>query len=544
MKKLFLDFYKITNLIKKKRLFVLFIILISSFLEFFTITLIIPILYSIFDPYILNNFLENKLNIQISYDLKYVTIILFMISFTIKIFLSLLFSYLLFKYTRDLKTSLSLKVLNFKLQKINNFDNKNISNFQKKIQVSVDYVVDLFIVPFFNFVAELIVIILLISLMFFIVGVKVIVPIVFIIFFSYTFFRFLSKKQKVYSNQINENLEICNTELKKIYDLSTDLILKNKKINFIKSYKITREKLNNAIMIFQTISRSSVILLELSGFILVSIILIVSIGDDIKDIIIKLSTFTAITFRLLPSFSRCNIAYNHINFSLPFIREISGLITDIAKERKRKRININSTLKLENIRFSYDNKKNFIFNETINLNKNTLIKGSNGKGKSTLLKLIFGIYKPQSGNIYLINKNLKREINNFEINSDITLVHQNSKIFEDTLLKNISMGTDKHDVKLLKKSIEIANINTSNLEMLIDEEGRNLSGGEKQKILIARAIYSKANLIVFDETFSSIDANSIKKIFSNLSKNKIKYFVISHNKNISNKVFEQIINLG
>ena len=543
MKKLFLDFYKITNLIKKKRLYVLLIILISSFLEFFTITLIIPILYSIFDPYILNSFLENKLNIQISYDLKYLTIIFFMISFTIKIFLSLLFSYLLFKYTRDLKTSLSLKVLNFKLQKINNFDNKNISNFQKKIQVSVDYVVDLFIVPFFNFVAELIVIILLISLMFFIVGVKVIVPMVFIIFFSYTFFRFLSKKQKIYSNQINENLEICNTELKKIYDLSTDLILKNKKINFINSYKITREKLNNAIMIFQTISRSSVILLELSGFILVSIILIASIGNDIKDIIIKLSTFTAITFRLLPSFSRCNIAYNQINFSLPFIREISGLITDIAKERKRKKVNINSTLKLENIKFSYDNKKYFIFNETINLNKNTLIKGSNGKGKSTLLKLIFGIYKPQSGNIYLINKNFKKEINNFEINSDITLVHQNSKIFEDTLLKNISMGIEKNDIKLLKKSIEIANINTFNLEMLIEEEGRNLSGGEKQKILVARAIYSRANLIVFDETFSSIDADSIKEIFGNLTKNKIKFFVISHNKNISNKFFEQIINL-
>ena len=231
MKKLFLDFYKITNLIKKKRLFVLFIILITSFLEFFTITLIIPILYSIFDPYILNSFLENKLNIQISYDLKHLTIVLFMISFTIKIFLSLLFSYLLFKYTRDLKTSLSLKVLNFKLQKINNFDNKNISNFQKKIQVSVDYVVDLFIVPFFNFVAELIVIILLISLMFFIVGVKVYCSNSIHSFFSYTFFRFLSKKQKIYSNQINENLEICNTELKKIYDLSTDLILKENKFH-------------------------------------------------------------------------------------------------------------------------------------------------------------------------------------------------------------------------------------------------------------------------------------------------------------------------
>ena len=98
----------------------------------------------------------------------------------------------------------------------------------------------------------------------------------------------------------------------------------------------------------------------------------------------------------------------------------------------------------------------------------------------------------------------------------------------------------------MDKALKISTLNSIDLSQFekIEEEGKNISGGESQKILIARAIYSNPKLIIFDETFSSIDKKSILKIINKLKLNKIKFFVISHNKNIPDNYFDQIINLN
>tara|TARA_B100001093_G_scaffold520413_1_gene615570 strand:+ start:4133 stop:5494 length:1362 start_codon:yes stop_codon:yes gene_type:complete len=452
----------------------------------------------------------------------------------------------LFSYNKNLKSKLSFKILNFNLKSTDNFKNKNISTFQKQINMNVDYVVDIFIVPFFNLVSELLIIMLLFSLSLIMIGISVFIPALILTIISYLFLKLISKKQTFYSKQISDFTTACNNELKKIYDLSNELIFKNKSNFFNKSFERVREGLNKAIMIFQIINRISIVIIEFIIFIIIISVLIININNGIIETIIKLSTLAAISFRLIPSFSRCNIAINQIKFSKPFILETIDILSQITNKREYKKIQLQK-IYLEDVSFQYEkNKKVFKFNLILNLNKNTVIQGKNGTGKSTLLKIIFGIYKPNSGKIFLLDGKKRKELKEYEVNQNITYIHQNSKIFEGSLKNNITLDQNsKLNFVRYNKSLEISTLDEydkSSFES-IEEEGKNISGGEAQKILIARAIYSNPKLIIFDETFSSIDKKSIIKIINNIKKSNINFFVISHNKNIPSSYFDQIIKL-
>ncbi len=540
------SFFLITNLLRSNRLLVFIAIFFSSILEFLSISSIIPLIYALFNPSDLTSFLFNKLNFQIDMDIKIFMLITVLLVFIIRFIFISVFIIFLFSYNRDLKSKLSFKILNFNLRSADNFRNKNISTFQKEINMNVDYVVDIFVIPFFNLVSEVMIILLLFSLSFAMIGLSVFLPAIFLTIISYIFLKLIAKKQTFYSKQISDFTTACNNELKKIFDLSSELIFKNKSNFFNKGFQTVREGLNKAIMIFQIINRISIVVIEFVIFMIIISVLIININNGVVETIVKLSTLAAISFRLIPSFSRCNIAINQIKFSKPFVLETLQILNQITQKKEYKKINLQKVF-LENVSFRYKkNKKVFYFNLTLDLNKNTVIKGKNGTGKSTLLKIIFGLYKPISGKIYLLEGKERNELKDYEINQNISYIHQNSKIFEGTLKNNISLDQNSRlNNDRYNKSLEISTLDGHQTSFKsIEEEGKNISGGEAQKVLIARAVYSNPKLIIFDETFSSIDKKSIIKIINNLKKYKIKFFVISHNKNIPVSYFEQIIDLN
>ena len=540
------SFFLITNLLRSNRLLVFIAIFFSSILEFLSISSIIPLIYALFNPSDLTSFLFNKLNFQIDMDIKIFMLITVLLVFIIRFIFISVFIIFLFSYNRDLKSKLSFKILNFNLRSADNFRNKNISTFQKEINMNVDYVVDIFVIPFFNLVSEIMIILLLFSLSFAMIGLSVFLPAIFLTIISYIFLKLIAKKQTFYSKQISDFTTACNNELKKIFDLSSELIFKNKSNFFNKGFQTVREGLNKAIMIFQIINRISIVVIEFVIFMIIISVLIININNGVVETIVKLSTLAAISFRLIPSFSRCNIAINQIKFSKPFVLETLQILNQITQKKEYKKINLQKVF-LENVSFRYKkNKKVFYFNLTLDLNKNTVIKGKNGTGKSTLLKIIFGLYKPISGKIYLLEGKERNELKDYEINQNISYIHQNSKIFEGTLKNNISLDQNSRlNNDRYNKSLEISTLDGHQTSFKsIEEEGKNISGGEAQKVLIARAVYSNPKLIIFDETFSSIDKKSIIKIIKNLKKYKIKFFVISHNKNIPVSYFEQIIDLN
>ncbi len=158
----------------------------------------------------------------------------------------------------------------------------------------------------------------------------------------------------------------------------------------------------------------------------------------------------------------------------------------------------------------------------IPIGKITAIVGHSGSGKTTLLKLLLKFYDPSEGEILLGNQNLKN-ISQKIWRSNCGVVMQEGFIFNDTIANNIAIGEDNIDKNKLQHAVNVANIREF-VESLplsyntrIGVNGLNISTGEKQRILIARAVYKDPNFIFFDEATSALDANNEKVIMENLN---------------------------
>ncbi len=162
-------------------------------------------------------------------------------------------------------------------------------------------------------------------------------------------------------------------------------------------------------------------------------------------------------------------------------------------------------------------------NCTIPYGKTTAIVGTSGSGKTTLLKLILQFYDPESGSVSLGNANLKN-IRNTSWRNRIGVVMQDGFIFGDTIAKNIAIGEDEIDTSKLLEAAEIANIR-EHIESLplgyntkVGSEGIGLSVGQKQRVLIARAIYKNPDFLLLDEATNALDANNEREIVENLNR--------------------------
>lgn len=191
---------------------------------------------------------------------------------------------------------------------------------------------------------------------------------------------------------------------------------------------------------------------------------------------------------------------------------------------------------LKNVSFSYDNDPVLKdINCTIERGKTTAIVGSSGSGKTTLLKLLLQFYHPQKGNIYLGDKELQN-ISLASWRQNIGVVLQDGFIFSDTLIKNVTMLEENPDMTKFAEAVRISNLNDLIEKLPLAEEthignnGTGLSAGQKQRILIARAVYKDPEFIFFDEATSALDAKNEREIIANLEnfyKNKT-VLIIAH----------------
>lgn len=183
-------------------------------------------------------------------------------------------------------------------------------------------------------------------------------------------------------------------------------------------------------------------------------------------------------------------------------------------------------IKFKEVCFKYDalQKENILnnLNFTIPAKKVTAIVGSSGSGKTTLMKLLLKFYEPQDGEIS-IGLNKIKNVSPKAWRNLCGSVMQEGFIFNDTIARNIAVGVDDIDKQRLKYAVKVANIREY-IEDLplgyntkIGAEGNGISTGQKQRILIARAVYKNPEILFFDEATSALDANNEKTIMNNLN---------------------------
>lgn len=187
----------------------------------------------------------------------------------------------------------------------------------------------------------------------------------------------------------------------------------------------------------------------------------------------------------------------------------------------------NKTIHIENVSFSYDGADRDYILDNINLtipeNKITAIVGASGSGKTTIIKLLLGFYPPVKGNIKVDNISLS-DINTHTWRENTGAVMQDSFIFSDTIANNIAVGDDDIDKEKLLQAVEIANIREF-IESLplkynskLGMDGSGVSQGQKQRLLIARAVYKNPYFVFLDEATNALDTNNESIILNKLNR--------------------------
>ena len=264
--------------------------------------------------------------------------------------------------------------------------------------------------------------------------------------------------------------------------------------------------------------------------------------------------FLFASIRLLPSLNTITKSFNEYNFGKYTINKIhSSLFKNSPKKKKLLKVKIDSInqIIINKISFKYPGEKHFILkNLNFNIKKGEFIgiKGESGSGKSTFLNLLLTLIKSDTGTFLINSKKFSAnkidEVDLLNFKNKILYASQEPLIINETIKKNIILEK-KFDSKLFNYVTKEAKIDfyKNRSQDKIGERGIKLSGGQKQKILIARALYHKKDLIILDETTNSLDLRSENIILSNLSKikkNKM-ILIVSHKNNsfsLCDKVYE------
>ena len=287
----------------------------------------------------------------------------------------------------------------------------------------------------------------------------------------------------------------------------------------LEGHKDRQKKLN------EIYARSSPIMEVLTGFMIA--ILIYYSGNLIIQDEIGINNFFSflaammLAYQPVRSLATLNITINQGLASAKRILPIIDLKEKIFEDKKLDNIHLkDGRIEFSNISFNYGEETKVVL-KNINLNisggKMTSLVGLSGAGKSTILNLIPRFYDPTSGDIKIDNQSIYRKKLS-SLRKNISLVSQETTLFDDTVLNNIKYAnldaTDEevNEAAKLSYSFEFIETLPKKMNTLIGENGVRLSGGEKQRISIARAILKKSKIILLDEATSSLDAETEKKI--------------------------------
>ena len=336
------------------------------------------------------------------------------------------------------------------------------------------------------------------------------------------------------------------------------------KQNFFISYYIQQEKkLGKSIKLgefFRQINKNMLEMLAIFIFFCLSYYLIKSEFQK-SEILFYLGSYVVVVGRLFPSANRILSSIQSLQFN-------KITIDTILQNFKNVNLNINfdannkvnifkDDIIFKNVNFGFEENKDLIRNLNLRIKKQSIfgLFGKTGSGKSTILDLIIGLYEPNTGEILVDKKKINLIKQSWLKN--IAYVGQNNFIFDNSIISNITYqfsdnNESTYSKYLFDKSLEyscskdfIDKENFNSVNKNIGEKGNQLSGGQLQRIGIARAIYSDRPILIFDEISSALDRDTERKIFENLLKlkNEGKTIIISSHSKSLEKYCDHILNL-
>ena len=538
---------------------ILFLHFISTIFEVLTIGLIIPIISLFLDigkftSYIeKSNYFNNNFHFLLSFsqkELLFFTLLLFLFVYILKTFFLIFFQNQKFTFLSESHDFVVNKMYKNYLNKNYIFHLSNNSSTMIRNITQDCNIFSFSITPaIIHLITEVLKVILIVSvLIFYSPGVTIVLFSVlsFLILFFYKLTSYKLKtfglEKQYYSAKIIQKLQEGFKSIKEI-------IIYNMQDIFLNEFSAPN-KLNSFFRSKSELLTSSLKpLVELCVVILFLIIifLALNINYENSNIVLFIALFSFSFSKMLPSYllitkSLADLRYNYSTIKL-ISSELKNFINPEIK--KNKKIDDIFKIELKNIYYNYSGSKKLIL-EDINFevqeNDKIAIIGSTGAGKTTLINIITGLLQSERGDL-LINDKLYN-LKDYFIHNQIGYVPQSPTILEETILFNITLKNFKSDFILSNviESLKIVQLydfinNLENgIDTLLGENGANFSGGQCQRLAIARAIYRNPSVLILDESTNAIDDNTENLILDNINKKFYNKIVInvSHKKNILN----------
>ena len=533
-----------------------FFTLISLIFELFGITLIIPISKLILDPEFYGQLINDYSYLSIIQYLDREKLIIFIIIlFFLTVFFKTIFftilSYKKFSFINNIIKSRTLELYDIYLK-------QNITFFKKTHSASLvkNLINEMFVLgSLFNSIiilfSELIFTLLIVSalfifnfqILFFLLIYSLIIYLLYKIIIKNKIFNWGNERQVLQADITKDFMESFGAIKELIVYNKTDLFK-----DIIKSLFNNKVNLDTKFATVNEIPKYFLELLSLLGFsiILTSLYLI---GIEKNELLITLIFFGALIFKALPSFSRIITSFQQIEFSYPANKLVNDEINrkndvDLFYDED---IIFNESIKFKNLSFSFEENK-ILNNFSIEIKKGerALIIGESGKGKSTLIDIIAGFYNNYEGDFLIDGVPLKSIVN---WRKKIGYLSQSFFILDDSIKNNIILNDESNEERLIEiikicQLTELISSKKEGLNTVIGERGSLLSGGEKQRIGLARALYRNPEILILDEPTSSLDDNTAEEFIESVLKLDKNYTIImvTHNSKFQS-LFERIIKI-
>lgn len=529
-----------------KLIYMLFLSFMISLLEFLSIVLVFPFIMIMVNPgRVINNpiamFIEEHLHVHGVTNMILFIGSLIAAAIIIKNIYSILIQYWQSKMISQWSLEVKEKMLEFFLYAPYEADLQRGDNtIMNKITLHIDDVMQYFVSKVISFISNSFVIIVIFIVLMFLLPLYTILAVF--------FFAIAGSIQagifKQWGNKLAiKKMNLINGPYSSV--INTLSCIKDIKINgcqkyFYDMYDDISEKMipyNEKINLIPIIPQYVIEIIFIFTMTILCLGILAQYGENPTNILISFGVVAIAIYRVVPQVYKNQVYLNYINLTKPKVDELFKLydrysLYEYSKNKDTKeKIPFNREISLDNMSYSYDKKENVLTNINLNIRKGEFIGivGLSGAGKTTLVDCLLGLldYK---GSIYIDNERLNAD-NIQTFRNIIGYVPQKTCTIEGDVYANVAWGIERKDINKEKvdEVLKIAQLydqlkQTENgLEIEIKQDGTGLSGGQMQRIGIARALYRNPEIIVLDEATANLDVkieNKLTEILANLKGEK------------------------
>lgn len=517
----------------------------SGLLDLIGVVSIAPFLAIVSNDQLLqNNEWIVKIKTYFDFDQKEL-ILFFAISSLSLIILNQLFRFFAHWYQLDLSNklwySLHSKVFKYYIDESYSWHIQNTSNeLLEKIQIKCNAAIAGVLIPFFTILGFSITTIILFSLLVYVNPITTGFLVMGVCFFYFLVIKKFKNKLRELGNfapaYFSQTFHLTDQAFRSIKDIK----IKENSFFYKRRFNALAEKYAKSQVTHNLIAYAPRFCLEIVTYLFIFLFIIFFIlkYENFSQMVLLTGIYAFSLQKIIPAAQGIYSQYTHYKYYKPTFEKIySDLLLSKEKSEKGeadlssiKRLNFNNKIEFKDLSFRYSNTNKDIFNSeniTISSGEFVGIAGKSGSGKTTLVDILIGLLRPTKGFLLVDGKKIDQS-NEKNWKRNIGYVSQSTFFADDTVTNNIALGVNKDKINFeniirVSKIAQIAEFVEklpNKYETIIGEDGNLLSQGQKQRINIARALYSNPQIIILDEATNSLDSETENQVIDSIFNNQ------------------------